>query len=485
MKKIPKLAAHAVTLGCVFFATGCNDLEEVSYSLPTPDNFFGSTGDVAAAIQGMYPPLQVSPGNSGPYLQNRGWMLNAPSDEGDTNDFGFGWGNLDLLKYTPGSQDVTREVYEYWKATYQSIASANFVLDNEAKIKALYQNAGVLKPNTPATAAHALAEARFMRAVNYFDLVRAFGPVPLRLTVPKRLDEVNIPRSPEEQVYVQIIQDLAFAEANLPTKPDRIGQPVQAAASAYLAKVYLTRKEFPKALEYANKVVGTGTYQLLPKFADVFAVDNENNQEVILDIQFTRLPGVGNRFPHIWTAGTDATPNGGWGLAYMEQSMYAKYPATDDRTATTFLNAKPNEPTYFVGKWKDPRGLAADGHENNFILFRYADLLLIQAEAANEVAGPTAAAFAPLNAVRARAKLPALTGLSQAAFREAVLQERHLELCYEQHRWFDLKRTGKLREAVEKLGKKDIVWNDRVLLFPIPDPEIRASNGVLTQNPGY
>jgi hypothetical protein len=444
----------------------CTQVEEQIYSQNTPGVFFGSASDVEAALVAMYKPLAACCGGPG---QAGTFVLNSASDEGNAQIF---WGDFDRLTYTPSGPG---EVGDIWNVTYQSIARTNFVISNEAKISA----------NSPATAEAAIAEAKFLRAFNYFQLVRMFGGVPLRTKQVERLDEANIPRSTEEEVYAQIIQDFTDAESGLPpTNP--AGKPTRWAAAAYLAKVYLTIKDYPKALAKANEVISSGAYSLVPVYADVFDPDKKNHSEVIFAIQFVREDGLGMRLQPLVLGPDDkfaSGGSGGWGLSFVEEGFYQKYNPADDRINTAFANPAPDLKEYHTGKWKDPKGVSADGHGTDFILYRYADLVLIQAEAENEVNGPTAAAYAGINQVRSRAKLPELAmGLSQDQFRDAVLFERHLELSWEQHRWFDLKRTGRLKEALTAVGKN---WDDRYLLFPIPQSEIDVSNGVIKQNPGY
>ena len=243
-------------------------------------------------------------------------------------------------------------------------------------------------------------------------------------------------------------------------------------ASAYLAKVYLTRKDYPKALAKATEVINSGAYSLAPKFADVFDITKENGSEDIFTIQYVRVDGQGNRLDPL---------TGAWGLSGYEPNLYNKYSVADDRKNTTFKS--PADPLSNTGKWLDVGAVSADGAGTNFIVYRYADLILIKAEAENEISGPTATAYAEINKVRNRALLPNLTaGLTKNQFRDSVLHERNLEFAMEQLRWYDLKRTDRLKSTLIATGRN---WNDKYFLFPIPQTEIDASNGRITQNPGY
>lgn len=458
-----------ILLALAFILSGvpsCTDVTEDVFSQNTPGAFFGSQSDVNAALAGMYKPLAACCGGPG---QSGTFILNSASDEGNAQIF---WGDYDRLAYTPTGPS---EIGDYWNQLYTSIGRANFVISNQARIEA----------SVPATAKAAIGEAKFMRAINYFQLVQMWGGVPLRTKQVERVDDANIARSTEAEVYAQIIQDLTDAEQSLPaTNP--AGKPTKWTASSYLAKVYLTTKDFPKALAKVNEVINGGAYRLVPNYADVFSPDNENNAEVVFALQYLRQDGLGMRMQPLVLGPDDKFgfgSSGGWGLSFVEDGFYQKYNQADDRINTTFSNPAPGQKVYYTGKWRDTKGVSADGHGNDLILLRFADLLLVQSEAANEVGGPNDAAYAGINRVRARAKLPALpAGLSKDQFRDAVLLERHLELSWEQVRWLDLKRTGRLKATLSAIGK---TWNDKYLLFPIPQSEVDVSNGLIKQNPGY
>ena len=436
--------------------TECNKLEEKVFSSNTESVFFESPNDVNTALAGMYRPMQACCGG---YGQSGHFMLNVTSDEATGVAF---WGDYDNLIYTASS---TGEIGDWWNQSYKAIAGANLITDNEAKISATDNSSG----KTVAKAA--IGEAKFWRAVNYFQLVQMFGGVPLRTTQAKRADETNIPRSTADEVYAQVIKDFKDAELGLLASPGT-AKVSKWAASAYLAKVYLTRKDYTNALAKATEVINNGPYTLATKFADVFDITKENGSEDIFTIQFVRVDGQGNRLDPL---------TGAWGLSTYESNLYPKYNAADDRKNTTFR--KPADPASNQGKWLDPQAVSADGAAGNFIVYRYADLILIKAEAENELNGPTATAYTEINKIRSRALIPNLTaGLTKDQFRDAVLLERNLELAMEEHRWFDLKRTDRLKSTLIATGR---TWNDKYFLFPLPQSEIDASNGVIEQNPGY
>jgi starch-binding outer membrane protein, SusD/RagB family len=455
MNTIKLIRFSGLVAATLFFAQ-CNKLEEKVYSSNTEDNFFQSQSDVNAAITGMYRPMQACCGG---YGQSGHFILNGTSDEGTGADF---WGTYDRLDYTGSS---TGEIPDWWNSSYRAIAGANLITDNQVKIEA------VDKTSDKSISKAAIGEAKFWRAVNYFQLVQMFGGVPVRITQAKRADETNKPRNSVEEVYAQIILDFKDAEQGLMVSPGP-GKVSKWAATAYLAKVYLTQKDYPNALAKANEAISSGAYALAPKFADVFDITKENGKEDIFAIQFVRVDPQGMRLQEL---------TGAWGISGIEPNLYPKYASQDDRKNTTF--AQPMSPTSNQGKWLDPLKVSADGSANNFIVYRYADLILVKAEAENEVNGASTAAYTEINKIRTRANLPNLTaGLTKDQFRDSVLKERNLELAMEEIRWFDLKRTERLKSTLIATGR---TWNDKYYLFPIPQSEVDASNGLIKQNDGY
>jgi starch-binding outer membrane protein, SusD/RagB family len=439
-----------------FMFIECKDLEEKVYSANAESAFFTSDKDVTAALAGMYRPMQNCCGGWG---QAGTMMLNGASDEGTGADF---WGTYDRLDYTPSS---TGEIPDWWNQTYRAIAGANLIVDNQVKIEGIDNSVG----KTISKAA--IGEAKLWRGLMYFQLAQMFGGVPLRITQAKRADQTNIAKSTEGEVYAQVIADFKDAEANLPAKADK-AKVSKWTATAYLAKVYLTRKDYPNALAKAKEVENSNAFSLAPKYADIFDIAKENGSEDIFTIQYIRVDGQGTRLDAL----------SGWGITAVEPSLYGKFDTTDTRRQTTFV--EPKNPKSNQGKWIDLKKVSGDGQDNNFIVYRYADLILVKAEAENEVNGPTAAAYADVNKIRKRAGIPNIkAGLTKDQFRDAVLNERNLELAMEQLRWFDLKRTGKLKDVLTAAGLGK--WNDKYLLWPIPQSEIDASNGLIKQNPGY
>lgn len=353
-----------------------------------------------------------------------------------------------------------------------------------------------------------VAEAKFVRALHYFNLVRLYGDVPLATRETTSLEGLNVARTPVGEVYAQIEADLAEAESTLPrTYPAAdAGRATQGAAKALLAKVYLTRAGTTKGSPYwaqaaakCKEVMDSGGYDLWPNFADAFSLAAKGGREAVFEVQF--LTDVrGNPFgTHYGIRGVPLYPGPGSGAARVSPSLFNAYDPTDRRRAVTFqtsftlngvtttLSVTDPDPTRAVSFQKLWDRTARTSGGLSFPYLRYADVLLMHAEALNEAGnGPNAEAFAALNRVRTRAGLPALAGLDYAAFREAVWRERRLEFAFENQRRFDLLRTGRLLDAVkaENSFSRNALIQPFHALLPLPLLEMDA-NPSLVQNPGY
>jgi hypothetical protein len=322
-------------------------------------------------------------------------------------------------------------------------------------------------------------EVRFIRGLCYFHLVQLWGGVPLVLQT-QTTDEsrTNIRNTPAE-VYAAIEADLQFAGTNLPRTyaAAEVGRATSGAAKGLLGKVYLTQKKYAQAVTTLREVVSSNDFMLLPMVAQVFAPTNEYNREILFAVRFTA-----------------ANPREAHGLYYasaigdyVEPSLRSLYATNDARRALLELRKPTGSSAQTVVKfYEDPN--AANQVGTDFPVLRYADVLLMLAEALNEQGyQATGEALTSLNAVRTRAGLPAYTATDlpdQAAFRNAVLLERRLELPLELHRWYDLLRTGQAIEAM-KVVKLNI--QPFQLLFPIPNSQVQIYNNPtgFPQNPGY
>lgn len=326
-----------------------------------------------------------------------------------------------------------------------------------------------------------------IRAMMLFNLVRMFGDVPLPLSPVANNDATSLKRVPVAEVYGQIVKDLLVAEANLPVTWDAagLGRTTKGAAQALLGKVYLTQKNYTAAKAALESVINGKAYQLMPKYADVFAAGGEMNKEIIFAIRFRSASnGEGQGFSY------DFSKDGatrGLKPPVDFQSQYQKDDA--QRLATSVVGSGLDA---YVAKFTDAANTGSRRDSGtDWIVLRYADVLLMYAEVLNQLTGPDAA-LPQLNAVRTRAGLPALAATSvpdKAAFQAALEKERRLELAFENARWYDLLRWGKAVDVMashfKAIGRTNINVAPHRVLYPIPQREIDITNGVVTQNPGY
>lgn len=364
------------------------------------------------------------------------------------------------------------------------------------------------------------AEARFLRAYAYFNMVRLFGRVPLYDSLySDPAVQNNIPQSSPAQLYAFIESDLTFAAANLPLSwsSQFVGRATRGAANGILAKVYLTQQKWALAMSTANQVMMSGQYNLSTPYSTIFEEEGENSSESVFEIQGTASANFptanGIQYTQVQSVRGSGIWNLGWGFHTPSEILANAYEANDPRRARTILfTSTPTTPGLTIYGELTPVGLpnprynqkvytkaarrnsvgSNSGWWMNIRILRYADVVLMYAEAANEVGGAAniASAQAALNSVRARARigapggtLPAINTTDQAVLRDAIRYERRIELAMEHDRFFDLVRWGTAASVLQAAGK---AYNpSRDGLLPIPQQQIDLSGGVLTQNPFY
>jgi hypothetical protein len=456
-----------------------SNLEEKPLSFFEESNSFNSAADATSALNGVYDRLK---GVYGMTMINLADLNGEQCEVREENGTGS---ELHKNLFNSGSGLFD----QFYTASYVLIDRSNRVIANVPKITMDTKLRDQI-----------VGEAKFLRALTYFNLVRAFGDVPLVTAVSNDVVNVKLPRDPQDRVYEQIIQDLTDAEKVLPVKfttDSEIGRATSGAAKTILAKVYLTRKDWANAAAKAREVIDSKAYSLVSDFRDIYVPEKENGPEHIFSIQYSCvLRDYGSpmavSFAIYFTYPINLT-----GGSYQVVPAYANsFSQGDYRKEITVINEKKLANGNVVAsrtgphtdKYWDPLACGESQARNNFIVTRYADVLLMYAEALNELGSPTPEAYSAMNQVRARARngapatiLPDLAGLSQAQFRDAVLQERGWELSFEGHRRWDLLRTGKYIDAMKSIG---INAEAKHLLYPIPLQEIDV-NPALVQNPGY
>lgn len=469
----------------------------------TQDNFYQTEEDAIAAVNAAYATLQFELSPAGHFRWFWGDIMSDDSEKGGSGDNdGF---ELKLLETFQGPTN-TDMLESEWSACYEGIYRANTVLEFIPPMEI-----------SDATKNQVIAEAKFIRAWMFYNLVTIFGDVPKvdHLLAPS---EYNMVRSPKAEIWALIIQDLTDAAAVLPLKSQYpqgdLGRITKGAVQALLVKSYLWQENWAAAESMAEEIVNSNEYQLTPNYADIFTSGGENNEESVFEIQYMNASG-GNWGKNNANEGTFSNvfqrARGsfeGYGFNIPTQDFVDEFSAEgfeDPRLASTVFRV--GEQMGDRGTFtKDATGMPHDyynkkafnnkseeapfGDPNpnggtNDRVIRYADVLLMHAEAAAKN-GNEAAAKNSLNQVRARARgantgiLAPITSSGQALI-DAIYRERRIELGMEGHRFFDLVRTGRGTSVLGTLGYVEGTHH----VFPIPQSQIQATNGAITQNSGY
>ena len=397
----------------------------------------------------------------------------------------------------------TNLVYSIWIKHYVAVNRSNFVIENISNMGSDQIKDDVRK--------QLIGEAKFLRALAYFNLVRIYGGVPLVLKQTTSLDGLEVPRNTVDKCYEQIITDLQEAKSVLPAigqlPEGYLGRATKGSASAMLAKVYLTREDYQNVVKETSEVMQMG-YKLWENYADNFDVEKENGQESIFEIQYKRnTPGVSGSNYNGYYRPPFVNINGwvGYGDDPVTRNHYECYEDGDLRrdvnvrlyTKEEYPNMSSNyEFPCYVNKFQDPSPLAvrSQGGENNYPILRYSDVWLMRAEALNAINTSNIEAYECLNVIRRRAfglnmneasAIDIKPGLSKEDFLDVILLERRKEFAFEGQRRFDLVRTHKLKEAMMAQNPTiGAVVEEKHYLLPIPVTELDA-NKLLEQTPGW
>ena len=548
---------------------GCSDfLEEVPVSDLTVENSFKTEADAKAAIIGVYNSLQLE----GVYGKSQTLFTTDEHNAGSKVPLS----GVNLYAFTADNIEV---ILPIWRDHYKGINRANLAISNIPNI-----DMDVDERNT------LVAEAKFIKALLYFNLIRYFGDVPYKYSETTSLNDLTIPRTPVATIYENIIEDLEYSVDSLKVKAAGItGHATQDAAKTLLASIYLTRgsmakrdntgngiADFTLAKQYSKEVIDANRYSLCPYFPDAFIVQNKNNDEIVFDVQFKSpglgvgntiglnmgIPSNGNGVDNLLAGGSQGAIRANpYHQFYYENADSIRMEWTNARilidAATgsySKVSAVSNNPPVSAAKFRrypvrsSGFALQTNDYDVNWPIFRYAEVLLIYAEAENEINGPTQEAIDVLNMLRSRARNTNIGGIhrdilprslnlqisaglvdldllnplvsDQTAFRNYIILERSRELSQEGKRWFDLVRWGILKNTLRGLNAKYVAkisetppvevpvitatkwtnyWNGRVeewdlltgtlqdfhMLFPIPNNERLANPSIGPNNPGY
>lgn len=451
------------------------------------ENFFQTPEDYERALTGAYDLLQ------GSFMSL--WIGEIASDNsiagGESVNDSQGLHEIDAMTHGGVNNDL-RSLFRW---NYAGLTRANYILENQNNID--FPGKSTI-----------IAEAKFLRAYYYFELVKFFGDVPL--IVDKRIgieEALTYERTPKAEVYAQIEADLIDAAAVLNYSAVK-GHATKGAALSLLGKAYLYQNKFAQAASTFDEVISDGGYSLVPSYESMFTAAGENNSETVFDIQYSGLEGggygcliclEGNAAPGFHGIRQYNGPVYGDGNSYNlpTQNLYDAFSPIDPRRGFTildidaFIAAQPNpdDITYAIGagghtgfynnkyiKRIGEIGLPDNDLTSpvNYRVIRYADVLLMAAEAHYQI-GNTGLAQQLVNQVRSRASIP---GINISSI-DDIYRERRFELSGEGHRFFDLVRTGKAASSIPgfQTGKHE--------LFPIPQAEIDLAGGKWAQNPGY
>jgi len=482
-------------LAFAFIATGiysCSDkfLDEVeSYNIDS-EGYFNSEDDYYMALIGAYDLLQASYVNV--LLGEIASDNTLCGGESATDVIGFQ--QIDDMTHT----QVNNNLRDVWNWMFAGVNRANYILEFKDKIE--FEGKEVI-----------LGEASFLRAYYNFELLKWFGGIPLK--VDQRFapgDELSIPRSTPAEVYALIESDLKYAVNNLEYVAPQTGRVTKGAAEALLGKAYLYQNKFAEAATVLDNVINNGPYDLALDYATIFENDGENGVESVFEVQYTDAEGAGFGclqcsegnvavgFNSIRNH-TGPTYDSGYSFNVPTQATVEVFEEGDSRKEASILDinawAVSTGATFGVGyehtgyynrKYIARKGDLNTGDQNltnpnNYRSIRFADVLLMAAEANNRGNVDDAKALAYLNRVRERAFGDSTHNVTAAggALTTAIYNERRVELVGEGHRFFDLVRTGEAASSIEGFvaGKHE--------LFPIPIEEIQFSNGNWAQNPNY
>jgi len=490
--------------------TSCKkSLDQLPISNNTTDTYFNAPNDFLQGINAVYNDLRTYPDRLLNLSETRSDNLYAVSDGGVRD-----WEGINSFFKTIAANPY---VEEGWLKDFNGISRANTMLEQ------LVKNGSVLP--TDAIRLRYEAEAKFLRAFYYFDLVRLYGEVPL-IDHSVLVDEaLNIPRSPVADIYKLIISDLQFASENLPipsayTTAEK-GRASKFAAKSLLALVYMTRSgpdygikgpglglnEWPLAVTQLNDVINSGAYSFITgsgAYSSLFALSNENNKEVVFNVEFATgsNPQVGATYP--WLLVPDGyfqslgkVNQGGLEIRPVSTNLLNSYEANDLRKSFSIqagyvIDKGATETRSFFKKYVDPTQVPASRTDwaINFIVMRYTDVLLLKAECVLHGApGSTATDVdAVVNNVRIRA---GLAGGKTGITLPQLMEERRKEFAAEGTRWHDLVRSGLVTTvmpawiAADDVRKQIQPFNNNYIIYPVPQSQLDVKIGLYSQNVGY
>jgi hypothetical protein len=473
MKNIYKIIPFCLL---ILFSTSCDKsfLELAPISNSNASNFYKTKADFNLAVSAAYSTLYTTFAPQGgvsyfsEQMSDNATIYNVVGNQPDKKAF------TDFNLNSSNSQ-----VFLFWQQSYRALFNINIVLDKIAGADVDADFKSQVK-----------AEMSFLRALNYYYMVQIWGDLPLVTKAITAEESYSVLRSPKADILKQIIDDLQFAKATLPLASGvkEAGHSSKGAAQALLGKVYLLQGNKTAAADVLKELVASNQYDLLPKYESLWIVTNKNTKESIFEIQYkggaagVPLSDFYNEYSPF--ENFSITLYGG-GMNMVTEDLYNEFEANDIRRDLSIATGYTNKTGTFIPikypiKWTDKNAPVINGREassNNFMVFRYADILLMLAEATGDASY--------LNKVRARV---GLSGFGASDYPKkyntldlAIEHERRVELAIEFHRGLDLRRTGR---AIAVLSSKKTNINNDKLMLPIPEI-VRQQNPAIVQNVGF
>ena len=480
----------------------CTDLIEEPVGIFDPSGFFKSGQDVQTMINGAYGLLAQEP----VYGRKIQMTLMLASDMCDIGDASTAARRIEVNSFSLDANNGMTNAL--WPQFYRAISTVNSAIKGAEMVDIPEKRRNEL-----------IGEAKTIRALVYYHMVQLFGDVPLITEPVSDISKVeSMVRTPEADVWAQIIEDCKFGLEHMkPYHEEGRSRATAAGAATLLSSTYLTLGDWTNAAKYAEELINNEQkygVSLTPNYIDLFDAAKADTDEAIWVADFkadiSSYPLQVDYFPTI--TGVHGGDDEGWSVMVPSPGVYESFDPNDYRTKHNFTTEqyikgelKPytefNFPRIHIGKWRPgavgshPAGLLTD---HNYFHFRYAEVLLIAAEALNELNGPSAKTYEYINRVRARARFNGTdvseipvdveSGLSQDEFRSAVREERRIELAFEWKRWYDMRRWDN-GDITEYFNKENSYESQELVkkthkLFPIPQSE-RELNSNLAQNPGY
>jgi len=544
MKKSLTLATASLAALSIATLAACSDkfLTESPIDFVGPTNFYQNAGDALAATNAAYASFVSLPSplsNDGYYGRNFFMIVEYPT-ETITNRLSAGNERSLFDNFSTIMNPAHPYLQTVWQSAYAGVNRANAVV---GRVPAIPMDTVLRK--------RLVGEAKFLRAIHYYNLVGLFGGVPIRLTETESLDDLNTPRSSADSVYLQIFKDLEDAAAVLPERSAQAGadygRATRGAARTMLAKALIQAaatgsapaSSYTRAADLLRLVIASNEYALDANYGSLFDGSNEKSREIIFALQNIRVDGAGGRlstwfaplpragtpiFPGALThfsvewpffqsyAATDVRRNATWLMSFVQDGRTVTFPsvlptATADRAALN--DAYGGQTGGPVPRKYLDLGAVGGAEGIDYVLLRYADVLLMLSEAVNASAGANAEAYNGVNAVRARAQVPALiAGLTTAAFRDSLFVQRRFEFVAEGHGVFDSRRnwtwakarveanmalTGSTGVGINRTSFTSLVpklnsapINDKWKLYPIPQRALELNPKLVgKQNPGW